>query len=483
MVEKNAKRIVMTLGRHALHYFFTNVFTALISIAALMIYTRLLTAADYGIYFLTHTTAALFYSLLYGSISAAITRFSPALKHTENARFTNSAFALMFSITVTAIFLTSMTVYFFHSFYVKFIWLGLALFLAQGYFQTSLDVLRAKLRSFAYLIFSLCRAGLTLLIGLGFIYLGFKASAPLLGLVLSYALTTILIYLIPKTKITFNISQYSFADIKKILSYGIPLALNLSLIYIVSNTDRWLLAALCSKEAAGLYSAAFVIPFYGFTILMTVMNLAAFPLIVKAEAQKEHGIVRQLFLDQLTLFVLLVCPLVVLLLQLEHPLMNLLLGEAYRQTAFQLMPWFILASVIGGLKYYYADLVFMLKQKTQLQLLLTGITVALNAIFNYFFILKWQMLGAIYGTSSALLIGLILSLIIGRFYYPLPFETKVFLKSLIPTILLSGLIFCLPQTTNIIKFILELILLGIAYLAFSLFTNFSIFKRIFIAPS
>ena len=499
----------MTLGRHALHYLLSNVFTAFTAAFALIFYTHALTAADYGLYFLTHTTAALLYSLLFGSISATIIRFCPSQLPLEEKHFINATSVLMLIISVATFMLIAGLSLAFHSHYLKYLWLGWLLFFSQGYFQISLDILRAKLHSFAYLIINSLRAVLTLSIGIGFIYWHFTATAPLWGLLLGYLIPTVIIYgyystfnlhrlktSIHQATDTVALLNFQFLLLKKktfvnvlfnktysntyktMLHYGLPLAFNLSFIYIISNTDRWLLALLCSKEAAGLYSAAFVIPLYGFTLLMTVVNLASFPLLVKAEALQQTTAVRQLFLDNFILLILLVCPVAVLLWQLPTQLITLLLGTAYQQTAIQLMPWLVLASLIGGIKYYYTDLVFMLKQKTRVQFLITLITFVCNIFFNYLFIIKWHMLGAIYGTTLALSIGLLLSIFIGRYYYALPFALKPLLKALLPAVLLSGLIAILPKTVNTMHFMIELLVLGLAYVTFCLVTHYRWFVQL-----
>src|SRR5690606_34651553 len=62
--------------------------------------------------------------------------------------------------------------------------LGLILLWVQAWYELSLAIARAQLRPKRYGIFSLLKAVLGLGIGLGLIFLGFKAHGPLLGIII-----------------------------------------------------------------------------------------------------------------------------------------------------------------------------------------------------------------------------------------------------------------------------------------------------------
>jgi O-antigen/teichoic acid export membrane protein len=70
--------------------------------------------------------------------------------------------------------------------------------------------------------------------------------------------------------------------VRDLLAYGLPLAVTFALNFIVHSSDRILLGWLISYEAAGTYAAGYDLTQMSLTLLMMVVNLAAYPQIVRS---------------------------------------------------------------------------------------------------------------------------------------------------------------------------------------------------------
>jgi len=101
-----------------------------------------------------------------------------------------------------------------------------------------------------------------------------------------------------------------------------------------------------------------------------------------------------------------------------------ILGESVREEAVMIMPMIAFAAVLNGMISYYAQRAFMLSGKPMTFIWALLPPVILNIALNFALIPTYGLMGAVYATVIAYILGLILAIIIGRKLYALPLPVK-----------------------------------------------------------
>src|SRR5690606_23666827 len=119
---------------------------------------------------------------------------------------------------------------------------------------------------------------------------------------------------------------------------------------------------------------------------------------------------------------------------------NLFFGEEFREIGKLILPLISIAAFLNGIKSYYFDLAFQLKQKTYLQIYPIMIAVLLNLCLNLVFIPKWGVVGAAYTSIISYFLALIISVVLGRRIIKMPIDLVMLIKVIFSTVLMSIII-------------------------------------------
>ncbi len=152
-----------------------------------------------------------------------------------------------------------------------------------------------------------------------------------------------------------------------LLRYGLPLAGTLILSYIVSVSDRFLIAWLLDEAQAGIYAAGYDLANQPVILLMSIVNLAAYPLIVQVWEHEGVESAQAYLVRNLRLLLVVGVPATVGLAMLARPFGELVLGASFH-SASAVIPLIALGTLLDGLRVYHTDLAFHLGQRTTRQL-------------------------------------------------------------------------------------------------------------------
>jgi O-antigen/teichoic acid export membrane protein len=207
---------------------------------------------------------------------------------------------------------------------------------------------------------------------------------------------------------------------RELLAYGLPLTATFALNFVVASSDRYLLAWFLGTGAAGAYAAGYELGWTSVLLLMTVVNLAGYPLAMRAvESAGPAG--AQIQLQQNGLLLLAVgLPALLGVVILAPNLARVILGAPFRADGARLLPWIGLAAFLGGVRLYYANLAFQLSRRTLGQLWVNLAAALLNIGLNCLWIPRFGLLGAAWATLLAYGLGLVLGWWLGRRVFPLP---------------------------------------------------------------
>lgn len=414
------------LVKHSFLYALARGIPGLVNFAALAVYTRLLSPDEYGQYALVIAVVGFLNMVLFEWLHLGLLRYlasaaesKPVFLSTIIAGFI--ALALIVSLSGAVFYVcypqTGLR---------ELILPGLVLLFFTGLFNLNLQLKTAQLLPLQFGQLSAGKSVFGLMFGATLVWFGYGPRGILLALALAMGLS-LLLWARREWRDT-RLALFDKSLMRRLMGYGLPLAANLAMAEVISSSDRMFLVWMHDEATTGLYAVGYDFASHVLGVLLMIINLAAYPLAVRAlEQQGKAAAVQQLRKNVILLSGVAV-PAAIGLAVLAPGISRLFLGEAFRQAAQAIIPWVALAALLAGLKAYYFDLAFQLGQHTLGQLYVLGAAALINLLLNRLLIPDLAVMGAIYATLAAYCIGLLLSVVIGRRWFKLPFPAIELLK-------------------------------------------------------
>jgi O-antigen/teichoic acid export membrane protein len=199
-------------------------------------------------------------------------------------------------------------------------------------------------------------------------------------------------------------------------------------VHVMSTTDSLMLAWLVGPESVGTYSAANAISSHSVTLVMMVVNLAAYPHALRAyETGGIPGAEKQLQIN-LNLMLVVAVPVTGLLITLSGDIAHVVLGASFRAESARLIPIIAAAALVAGLRSYVFDLAFQISKRTHGQAMILGLTAAINAVLNLILIPIYAATGAALATLISLLVALAMSTWFGKKHLRIRANTRECLR-------------------------------------------------------
>jgi O-antigen/teichoic acid export membrane protein len=380
-------------------------------LVAVAIYTRILSPDEYGIYILVYTTALFLQVFTLNWLYQSILRYYERFQADDIAAlFTTSlVFFCAVSLVTALIFLCGLHwsgKMFDRRLGTALIYLPLV-YAGESGFKFILVFLRAMQKSLRYSFHMSINSVLKLAVALVFILLlGYQAEGILLGLAVASGAAFLWEALRLARRWQPALRHFSRKLGSQMLRFGMPLLGLVLLNLILSVSDRYLLQVYQDSAQVGIYSAGYRLAetgVYGFVMLL---NLAAFPVLIKVfESEGEHR--SKELVNHLQIFYLaLLFPVVTGISVLSEEIVTVMLGAQYH-AARHLLPWVSAGIAFMGLGLYYAKC-FELKEKTGMIPVLYIGPAVLNLLLNLWWIPRWGMQGAAVSTFLAYLCCLLL---------------------------------------------------------------------------
>ncbi|ASS87267.1 hypothetical protein GLN3_09335 [Geobacillus lituanicus] len=427
--------------KHVFSYFVSRGLTGIINFLALALYTRMLSAEDYGEYALIVATAGLANAIFFQWIRLVLLRFLSKYRDEKNESVLLSTLFIGYLLTLAAlIFVACLSL--FLGFETFSITIGvLLLAISQSIFDIISELLRASLQTKAYGLLSVLKSILSLGLSLLLIQWGLGSNGVVFGLILGPLLSLWILYAFQEKKqdIRFLLQKENvhFDLLKECLSYGLPLTATLSLSFVMNQSDRLLLGWMAGKSEAGIYSAAYDLTQQTIIMLMMIVNLASYPLCVRAlETEGYEAAQKQIRSSAVGLF-LIAAPATIGMVVLNDSISSSILGEEFREKAAMIIPVVAISVLLQGMKSYYLDLSFQLGKKTTLQIWPVLVGGVINIVLNFAFIPVYGIQGAVYATFIAYIAAFVLSGMIGRAVFPLTIPLRDFAKIVVCAMVMS----------------------------------------------
>ncbi|WP_258359792.1 oligosaccharide flippase family protein [Moorella sulfitireducens (nom. illeg.)] len=451
------------LLKHSALYLLARGFPGLVNFLAIAVYTRFLAPEEYGRYALVVAGVGFFNVVFFQWLRLALLRFLPA--HLENPSLLLSTLLACFFVLAT---LTGGIGLLLACLWPDPVWRGLILLAVpllwvEGWFELNLELARSRLQPLRYGLMSCVKATSALVLGILSLLWGFGVYGPLLGLLAGTLLALPLG--IAEWKNTFLYPLKPL--VKELLRYGLPLTFTFAMAFIVSSSDRFMIAYFLGEDLAGVYSAAYDLSFTTINLISWIIGLTTTPLAIRAFEEGGMQKAENQILQNIRLLTVILVPASIGLAAIARDVSQILLGTQFHQGKAELIIAIIsLSAALHAFRNHHFDLAFQLGLSTNMQfwiMVTAGIT---NLVLNLVFIPRLGTLGAAWATFVAYTVALILSVAMGKRILSIPFDFVILSKASVGSALVLLLLLNLEDFTGFYGLFVKVSLGIIIYLAF-----------------
>lgn len=410
------------LYQHVAVYAVSRGLPALLNFLVIFVFSRLLTPDQYGEYTLTVTGATFVSTALFHWLKLTLVRFSTGQEAHDPGLWSNLLVGIVVSIAI-CLALGGASVYFLQpSTTLPLLLVVPLLAITQGITEIALGWASSQLKPQLYGRLSLLRSFTSLAVGVLFVSIGWGPFGAVLGSMLGYLLPAG--WLLARVGRLFSVRAVRCERLRQVAAYGLPMSLTLVLSYIVFLSDRYIIAAMSSLEDAGLYSAGYDLTRQTMGTLLMVINLAAYPIAIRAFERGDKEAARDQLSRNATLLMGIGIPALLAFMALGENISSVVLGEQFRRAAATIIPIIALGVFLDGVRSYYFDQSFHLSKKTALQTYILLGAAALNVLLDLILIPRHGLLGASWATVIAYLFAAVCSLVLGRRAFTMPLPAK-----------------------------------------------------------
>ncbi|WMI66598.1 oligosaccharide flippase family protein [Aestuariibaculum sp. YM273] len=249
--------------------------------------------------------------------------------------------------------------------------------------------------------------------------------------------------------------------LKKLLTYGLPIMVG-SLAYVTNeNVDKLFLGDLVGKKEMGIYAACYKLGVF-MTLYIFAFRLGAEPFFFnhskEVNAKQNYATILKWFTILGAIFMLVVVCFIDLF-------SSLLLGQKEYFEALSIVPIILLANLCLGI-YNNLAIWYKLTDRTRYGMYISILGAIITIVFNLIMIPKMGFMASAWATLAAYGIMMLISYVMGRKYYPVPYDLKRIGGYLILSIGLCFISFQQGLRGNYyINTLLVLVFLGIIYIS------------------
>jgi O-antigen/teichoic acid export membrane protein len=427
------------LLKHAFAYALARGLPGLSAFAALAVYTRLLAPDQFGRYALLIAGVGLANAIIFQWLRLVAARFLQ--NHASPDEFLGCILAQFYMLAAcvggAGIVLSLAWP---DPVWQRLLALAVPLLVTQAGLELSLVISSARLEPRGYGLMLSSKAVIAVVLGGWLAWLGLGAAGPVWGLIAGQTIALLVSY-----RCIWGAAQMQWPaddELRRYLRYGLPLIATFALAWVISASDRLLLMLLLNEEAVGYYSPGYDLAFQSLTLVLTVINTAAYPLAVKALASGGPETARRQLQENGELVATAALVGCATLIVLAPSIVLLLIGEAFRPTSLALLPIVAIAAALAGIKAYHFDTAFHLGEQSHVLVYISSLAAIVNIGLNLVLIPKLGVLGAAWGTLGAYACALILSVIAARRAFPMPATGPLLAKSATTALFVSLAISC-----------------------------------------
>lgn len=441
----------------------TQILSMIIRVLLVPILSKNMPVSDYGVWVQVNATIGLIPPLMGLGLSAAILRFLAPIKDKKEFQ---GEFYSIFAVVATISGIFSLVFFIFADPISQTLFNGnleVARALSVILFTESLITLpinvygaRQKIR--IHSIFVLIDMILTVFLASYFILMGYGIYGAVIGILISKMLVLISMMIIVISKIGFSMPK--FINIKKYMSFSIPLLPNNLSNWILNSSDRYIITLFLGTTFVGYYGPGYTV---GHLISMFAAPLIFLltPVLSKYYDEEKFNEFSKVLRYSTKYYLFLAIPSVFGLSILSKSILTILSTSEIASIGYLITPFTAVSYLLYGLKGIIGN-VLIVQNKTKI----IGFVVSISAIINLGLNIIIIPIMGINGAALTTLVSFILSFLVILYYSSkarlFNFDISFIIKSLIASIVMSLIIIYL-NPVGIFLLLISIILGAIVY--------------------
>ncbi len=431
--------------RGVLGYLPVNVVQGVVGLLTIVLFTRVLSPAQYGVYALAFSVGSLTQTILLTWTEAAMARFLAA--RVEDSRLPDH-FATLFRLWIGAAALVPMA-----CLAVLLTPLNpplkiavvaaLASTLVNSLVKLAMERRRAAGEVSGAALLTMVQTAGGFLVGLALAFAGLGGAAPILGV--GAISTACVLLVLPGELKRMAGGKFDQALARAYATYGLPVSISLILALVLASTDRLLLGAFLDEATVGVYHAGYSLGSRTLDVVFIWLGMAGAPALISAYERGGQAALTEAAREQAGFMTLLTLPAAVGLALVARPLADLMVGEALRAGASHVTPWIAASGWLSGVTTYYLLQAFTLARRTPLLIVSMSAPALANVILNLVLIPRLGLDGALWATTLSYGVGAVAAWALGRRACPLPIPWNVLAKAGGASLVMAACVSILPS--------------------------------------
>ncbi len=405
------------ISSYALIYLLGQALPAVIGFLALILYTHLLSPAEYGVYVIGASIAGIISAVFFSWIRLAVSRYqagSPELDFRGEATIGFGGTIAVIACLLPAAMLIARP-------NINFGILAGSLFLsfATNAFVIGQEFQRARLNPYCFMITALIRSILGLALGYAVITFGGGGLGLLVAIGVSFVIAKFFSFQRDADK---PLRLFPTHYLLQFIRYGVPFSLGAATFALHSALDRLGVAYLLGSSAAGYYGLAADMTRQLIVILASSVASAMFPIAFRTFGESGAAATRKRLGEGLELLLALIAPVAVWLAISADVVSGTLLGFEYQAHVAVLLPLLAVGRLCGAVNQYYLQVSFQLAEKPLVQVAHDALIFVLNVALLFWLTLEFGLLGTAASVLIAEALGILIGIWLSRRTFKLPFN-------------------------------------------------------------
>ena len=233
--------------------------------------------------------------------------------------------------------------------------------------------------------------------------------------------------------------------VKPYLSFCLPLIVPQIMYWVITLSDRYIIAYFWGAKEAGIYDAAYNLP-----LLVAGVNNAVWfvlmPVVARLWNTGDYEKVKRYFSWSVKLFAILGIPMTFGLVMLSNPLLNIISTAEVAQEGWKVVP-FVSLSHISYVIYGYGADVFVLQRRPKMIAYFMSAAAAVNLIGNFLLIPGYGIIGAAISTLIAYSLLALISVISIKRVFTFPVQWSFIAKAVLASLVMTAFLWLFRAQT------------------------------------
>lgn len=402
--KNNTESLMAKLREDTLQYAPALIIPALLNVVAVMLYTRIFSPQEYGVYTLIINTVNLVSSIFSQWIMQSTQKYRPQYIKDGIVEKFNSHLLLLLIIITIILLIGSIIILFpinllFENMSNLIYFSAISLIFMQILYNIGIVIFQSDLKASKFRSYQLLNGILKFFISIAIIFFIYKNIISIIwATVLSFALLIYPLYkengLLKKPSI-FHVNYQEFIDFCScIFRYGLPMMgwfLSNSLLGLV---DRYMISIFRGSEEVGIYVANYSLVTVGLNLICGPMLTAAHPVImnINYNSRENYSMIQDIIKKFSRLFLLITIPLATYIIVFRNEITRILLGPSFREGSI-IIPFLIIGFLLWNFS-MYGHKAHEITGNTKSMLFYVLISVGINILLNIILIPYFGYVGA-----------------------------------------------------------------------------------------